>query len=907
MCSCLDSVLFLFRDYPGDPTLQVYLKQAIHDGLISLPKFVSTFLSAAKSTNLHHAATLDMLCRVALDAHYASGMPPLGSIVPYGEQINDLLATVFNSLALLRTAHALPISHFHQLTTSASELLILLLPFATDVSQMPPQLVRPCYEEVNAMLQVLRLAPAVRQDLDSFAFSLSLLLPDTQVAREAQMMHTVLSIGRGDLTGPGSDTDLVTCSLVLNGLVRPCSSSAIHGRACEFGAGDGDHIVALLVGLYRWSAWKPVVFYTQLIVSSLTCLAQSVNAGPHSTRAALIWRAFVTGRLPLLLHRFQTAVQGDSAPDTEWHGALQNAVSLVLRRSDLMQRCDNMSLQMNSDILGEKTSPPVAVEILHQLVSVGLMEISTGATLYPALFSDFHPRLPMEAQEAGMDLVPYIESKLVAESNIDDAIAFVDRCCRDPCSHAAFAKVVEKRFTSPSHSVDLESLSHTCRILCRYDLALDIVSLHVKAQVLVAHALAFIEDYDCETVGDPRTAVTHVGDVVLFVQEAIVRCNVSYPILRLGERQLSLDLIRSASTARPPLEFKGDDKQAYGAWFKALFDSSSEGIEDTILRNTRPKTLLRIAATLFAQAIIFCAERKIDRSILNNGIQFFMDPLLNWTSVGVAKSLMTEIRRRGYRAPLHLDVLQTLLLSSYCPPTVLRLSASAVLRLFPAVPKQELTRIAPFDPAPIRRAALNALGAPTEEPPRSLSQNTAWTDHSSQAIRNAFADAQAPALDVDRCLLFNSPTDFLMMLWNEILVTAARGNIETPKRIATYVLTMPRRAQSPPLLPIFLHEHVPGLVATADSFSLSEQATTGELLIAIISSALTAALHLEYALHSVCGEQQMVLGQSAAAMARRLGNDLRRKGNGATAAMIVKRLTTSQPFAGNFPTFMADL
>lgn len=344
MCSCLDSVLFLFRDYPGDPTLQVYLKQAIHDGLISLPKFVSTFLSAAKSTNLHHAATLDMLCRVALDAHYASGMPPLGSIVPYGEQINDLLATVFNSLALLRTAHALPISHFHQLTTSASELLILLLPFATDVSQMPPQLVRPCYEEVNAMLQVLRLAPAVRQDLDSFAFSLSLLLPDTQVAREAQMMHTVLSIGRGDLTGPGSDTDLVTCSLVLNGLVRPCSSSAvvcranqtsqIHGRACEFGAGDGDHIVALLVGLYRWSAWKPVVFYTQLIVSSLTCLAQSVNAGPHSTRAALIWRAFVTGRvsldnairgscsnylqLPLLLHRFQTAVQGDSAPDTEW-------------------------------------------------------------------------------------------------------------------------------------------------------------------------------------------------------------------------------------------------------------------------------------------------------------------------------------------------------------------------------------------------------------------------------------------------------------------------------------------------------------------------------------------------------------------------------------------------------------
>lgn len=28
----------------------------------------------------------------------------------------------------------------------------------------------------------------------------------------------------------------------------------------------------------------------------------------------------------------------------------------------------------------------------------------------------------------------------------------------------------------------------------------------------------------------------------------------------------------------------GEDSAAFGAWFKALFDSSSEGIEDSILR-----------------------------------------------------------------------------------------------------------------------------------------------------------------------------------------------------------------------------------------------------------------------------------------------------------------------------------
>lgn len=202
--------------------MQGYLKHAIQDGLLSLPKFVSTFLAASRSPELHNAATLDMLCRVALDSHYASGLPPIGSVVPYSESTIELLGTVQDAMSLLRTAHSLPITHYHQLTTSASELLVLLLSCVNDVSQISTAQAMVHFADASDMMQVLRLSPGVRQELETFALSLSLLLgDDAKAAREAQMMHTLqLAFSKGDLIGPGSDTDLVTCSLLLHALVR---------------------------------------------------------------------------------------------------------------------------------------------------------------------------------------------------------------------------------------------------------------------------------------------------------------------------------------------------------------------------------------------------------------------------------------------------------------------------------------------------------------------------------------------------------------------------------------------------------------------------------------------------------------------------------------------------------------
>ena len=45
-------------------------------------------------------------------------------------------------------------------------------------------------------------------------------------------------------------------------------------------------------------------------------------------------------------------------------------------------------------------------------------------------------------------------------------------------------------------------------------------------------------------------------------------------------------------------------------------------------------------------AIDQCYKRHIDKDTLNNGISYFLGPLLNWTLAGIVRVLLTEIAQR---------------------------------------------------------------------------------------------------------------------------------------------------------------------------------------------------------------------------------------------------------------------
>jgi mediator of RNA polymerase II transcription subunit 5 len=223
----LDSILILFGSYPGEPTLGRYLRIAIEQQVLSIPTFVTTFLQASRSATFHSPATLDILCKVVLDAHDASDPPALRPILS-----TKIFPTIHDAVVLLKTAYTFPASSFHKLTASASELLTLLISCASDFSQLTTGQAMNYWNDITE-LQQMPLEPHVRQVLDNFTFSLSLVLgDDAKINREAQMMHSIqMSLGnKTDSLAPASEYETTTFCLLFDNLVR---SAASYGFQCD--------------------------------------------------------------------------------------------------------------------------------------------------------------------------------------------------------------------------------------------------------------------------------------------------------------------------------------------------------------------------------------------------------------------------------------------------------------------------------------------------------------------------------------------------------------------------------------------------------------------------------------------------------------------------------------------------
>ncbi|KAG6819446.1 hypothetical protein H0H93_011795, partial [Arthromyces matolae] len=928
-----NSVLVLCRSYPGDPDLQHYLKHAIHDGALPISAFVYTLLQAARSSELHAPSTLDMLCRVALDAHYSSGLAPIGSVVSYEESTAKVLGIVQDALALLRTAHTLPLSPFHRLTTSASELVILLLSCVSDISQVSTAQAMVYFADANDLLQNFQLATDVRQVLETFVLSLSLSIgDDANAAREAHMLHSIpFTLGKGSLHGSGSETDIVTFSLFLHHIVSY--------KTRQFGAGDSQGTVAVLVALFRWAAWSPVVFYTQLFLAAFTCLSQSGSK-------ALIWKAFVIGRLtcpkqlPHLLHMFETVVNAEGVTSSDWvrsvindevsfHNgdqkrAMQSALQTNFKRTELISQCDQaITLARRANLIHEDDLlRSFSRDLLQNCVYLDQVTVALGLIIDPSIQNDNFPRLQTEARETGLDVETYLESKLSSDISLEELAPWISRIISDDSSDNVFAAVIIRRFTSLAAAYDVDALGDLCRLLYTIEAVLEIVALHVKLSELILSGISFLDKYDCETVGDPQAALGHLGNVVIFVQHTAVRFHLEVDLYAPGIRVLCSTFLRPTDIIYPIDSLSNEDGQAFAVWFKALFDNSSEGIEDNILRTTQPKVLLRISATLVFHAIKAHTQQKIDKETLMNGITYFVGPLLNWTLSGIIKALAREIMQQRMYAFI------VLILSKQSHPTfqprrdssrgttiagdVSFLPSSCIATLCAEAVQPsgfQKGQNEYIDDAWDRLAFYEAHSSAQLVVPPVISRHV-WEEEPRQLIQTALNMARAgkaPFLDVAHCIKIVPPTTFLQLLWAELVIFASVGETETSRRIASFVLTMPQSSDVLPLLPIFLHVVTPSIIFTMNHQQTPDHMTKIELLVTTISSALTAALHLELGIRSsMSGEHRFVLGQPSSGMARKLAADLRESGD-PTSRLVLQKLASSQSFAANFAVSINEL
>lgn len=56
--------------------------------------------------------------------------------------------------------------------------------------------------------------------------------------------------------------------------------------------------------------------------------------------------------------------------------------------------------------------------------------------------------------------------------------------------------------------------------------------------------------------------------------------------------------------------------------------------------------MLKVAATVLSHAIHLSIAGKMDKSVFDNGVQYFLDKLLIWTVGGVIKALLTEMKHK---------------------------------------------------------------------------------------------------------------------------------------------------------------------------------------------------------------------------------------------------------------------
>ncbi|KAL5518819.1 NUT1 [Sanghuangporus vaninii] len=920
-CELSNAVLDLFNLYPGDLLLLSYLKHGLHDsGLLSLPALVFSFLEPSRLSHLHDTSTLSMLCRLIQEEHYASALPPEQSLLSaQTASTSKVLDLVNGALGFLRVSYTLPTSSFHNPIPSSSQLVMLLLSCVSDMTSVTTAQARQLFLEVNETLQMIQLDGELRAVLESFALSLSMILgDDAKMAQELQQTQSLqLSLGKGDVFGPNSQTDIVTCSLMLRSLVE--------NRTTPFGSG-APMAVVVLVTAFRWSSWTSRVFYTQLLVAAVSILAQnSTHRGSE-----LIWRSFIMTRLTQLMNDLERIMSNEQMTDSDWRGAIQSALLVIQSRTDLLNQCDMNSknaTDMSMDT-SESASPPFFPTLVQYIAyRTTLMDNATRMAFRPIIEPGLSTLLSNDCQESGMSLDAYIESRLTSEANNEEGLlAFIRRALEDTPNHPQVSRILQKRVETLCQQFDVDGLGTLCKVFNTLDLAMDIVSLHIRIDGILVPILAFVDDFDCESVGDPQTALEYLGNVVLFVQATLVKYQLSSRVFSLGDRVLPVDYLLSTSTVFRMSSLNPEDVSAVKAWSKALFDTSSEGIEDNILRTTKPKMLMKITATLICQACNACADRRMEGEMLKNGISYFNGPLLNWTLVGGIKALLRDILEKDFNAPVHLEVLQTLVESPSCPRTVLSLTGHGILAIVSDTKASLFESKVPnssFKTATLRSIACKALSLPDAVEPDSsdgnldsLSVPTAhWLDQPRNVIRDFFSSARAnkaPAFDVGRCVVVLGPTRFLRLLWDELDTATRMGELESSKRLAAYVLLAPPAAvgagagRTPPLLPIFLSSVLHGLLSRLDSRVHAEQTFGIELLVAVIASSLTGLLHLEWALRALGAESQAqrYAYQSSVTVARRLATDLKRSRSG-SAGIILQRLSSSPSFVANFPMMAA--
>lgn len=291
-------------------------------------------------------------------------------------------------------------------------------------------------------------------------------------------------------------------------------------------------------------------------------------------------------------------------------------------------------------------------------------------------------------------------------------------------------------------------------------------------------------------------------------------------------------------------------------------------------------------------------------------------------------SLMRWIH--SYLAPLHLMVIQAIVLDDECPRILLQMSGRALIRLLFEPTIQPLMKIAGFDRNPVQRKVFSALGIRQareflqSDPsllctqfqaavvgPAALKTTPGPKEFLVRFCTTTYAATAPPTLSH---LQLYPPRQLLDFVYGALLSIARNGDPSRAcRQIALSLITLPRNLTSkqPPLLPFLLNSFVPTTLGTVERLPSAEQAVHIRVLQTLIVWSLISSLRLERASIDVerarrDGEDEKPKEHSPPSatliMAKALSRRLRTH-RGTCGPTLHQRLLSTQMFTTNFQAF----
>lgn len=178
-----------------------------------------------------------------------------------------------------------------------------------------------------------------------------------------------------------------------------------------------------------------------------------------------------------------------------------------------------------------------------------------------------------------------------------------------------------------------------------------------------------------------------------------------------------------------------------------------------------------------------------------------------------------------------------------------------------------------------------------------------WPNFPRHAVQEAIAMSRAgnaPLLNIASCVNTLGPIQFLTLLWDSLSLASSSGEHLPARQIGVFCLTAVLPKPHPPLLPIFINNTLPSILANLNTQVQPAQFNHIELLGEMLAIALLRFLQFERV-----SQSHMDSGsRSSAQLARMLTSNLARSSSTA-GPLVLQRLVSSTGFVSNFPGSIA--